>query len=186
MKALYKAPLTAANDFWKSVASHSNSNQNLQEGKVFMHIEGISMPQLQQVLGSELGSDFAAIINPEHFYSVGNTIKRQHIIETFGMFGEPTEMLLSPETGDFKPVTPDSSYPIQMNGYTTLADGDDLSFGWRAFHQIRPTATGFDAILAAYLPSATPADIINGHKWHLAIEFSEMIKYVVNNGMPKA
>lgn len=186
MKTLYKEPLTAANTFWKKVAACSNGNQDLQEGKVSMHIEGISMPQLQQVMGSELGSNFAAIINPEHFYSVGDTIKGQHIIETFGMFGEPTEMLLFPETGDFKPVTPDPSYPIQMNGYTTLTDGDNLGFGWRAFHQIRPTANGFDAILAAYLPSATPVDIINGHKWHLAVEFSEMVKYVVNNGTPKS
>lgn len=46
MKSLYKEPLAAANDFWKSAASKSNGNQDLQEGKVFMHIEGISMQQL--------------------------------------------------------------------------------------------------------------------------------------------
>lgn len=67
-----------------------------------------------------------------------------------------------------------------MNGYVALSsDNDDLGQGWRAYHQIRPTATGFDAILAAYLPSATPTEIINGHKWHLAVEFSEMIKFAV-------
>ncbi|WP_125704207.1 hypothetical protein [Lacticaseibacillus daqingensis] len=180
MKALYKEPLAASDKFWKAVAAESNGNQNLQAGQVFMHVEGVSMPQLQAVMGGELGSDFAAIINPEHFYSVGNTITGQHIIETFGCFGEPTEMTLYPETGDFKPLTPDPTYPIQMNGWVALASDDDkLGYGWRAYHQIRPTATGFDAILAAYLPSATPQEIINGHKWHLAVEFSEMLKFAV-------
>ncbi|VDG20435.1 hypothetical protein [Lactobacillus plantarum subsp. plantarum] [Lactiplantibacillus mudanjiangensis] len=183
MKALYQSPLASSDRFWKDVAAKSNGTADLQEGQVMMHVEGITMPQLQKVMGSELGSDFAAIINPEHFYSVGNTVTGQHIIETFGCFGEPTEMTLYPEKGDFKPTTPDPSYPIQMGGYVALAsDDDDLGRGWRAYHQIRPTATGFDAILAAYLPSATPTEIINGHKWHLAVEFSEMVKYAVANG----
>ncbi|MFC6180578.1 hypothetical protein [Lactiplantibacillus daowaiensis] len=182
MKALYKAPLAASDTFWKQVAANSNGNQDLQEGQVIMHVEGLAMPQLQKVMGSELESDFAAIINPEHFYSVGNTITGQHIIETFGCFGEPTEMTLYPETGDFKPTTPDPTYPIQMGGYVALTSDDDtLGYGWRAYHQIRPTATGFDAILAAYLPSGTPTEIINGHKWHLAVEFSEMVKYAATH-----
>jgi hypothetical protein len=178
MQALYQAPLATADKFWKDVAARSNGNQDLQEGKVLLHVEGIAMPQLQKVMSAELGSDFAALINPEHFYSTGNTITGQHIIETFGCFGEPTEMNLYPETGTFKPTTPDPTYPLQMNGYVTLATDDDpLGYGWRAYHQIRPTANGFDAILAAYLPSATPTEIINGHKWHLAVEFSELIKF---------
>lgn len=182
MKQLYKQPLAASTTFWKNVAAKSDGRDHLQEGQVWLHVEGLSMPQLQAVMASELGSDFAAIINPEHFYSTGNTITGQHIIETFGCFGEPTEMILHPETGDFVPTTPDPDYPIRMNGYVALADnGDDLGGAWRAYHQIRPTATGFDAILAAYLPSGTPTDIINGHKWHLAVEFSEMVKYTATH-----
>lgn len=180
MKTLYKEPLAASDKFWKKVAANSNGNQDLQEGQVFMHVEGVVMPQLQKVLAGELDSNFAAIVNPEHFYSVGNTITGQHIIETFGCFGEPTEMDLYPETGDFRPTTPDPTYPVQMNGYVKLSSDDDaLGYGWRAYHQIRPIATGFDAILAAYLPSGTPQEIINGHKWHLAVEFSEMLKFAV-------
>jgi hypothetical protein len=179
-KQLYAEPLATADHFWHQVAEQSDGRDHLQEGQVKLHVEGISMPQLQAVLGSELGSDFAARINPEHFYSDGSLTAGQHIIETFGCFGEPTEMNLYVEQGDFKPVVPDPTYPIQMNGYVALSsDNDDLGQGWRAYHQIRPTATGFDAILAAYLPSATPTEIINGHKWHLAVEFSEMIKFAV-------
>lgn len=180
MKALYKEPLAASDKFWKAVAKKSNGNQDLQEGQVFMHVEGITMPQLQQQLAGELDSHIAAVVNPEHFYSVGNTVNGQHIIETFGNFGEPTEMNLYPETGDFVPTTPDSTYPIKMNGYVALSSDDDaLGYGWHAYHQIRPTANGFDAILAAYLPSGTPEEIINGHKYHLAVEFSEMIRAAV-------
>ena len=183
IKNLYQKPLEHANTFWKNVSEKSDGKRNLQEGKVYMHIEGVTMPQLQKMMSSELESNFSFIINPEHFYSEGDTIEGQHIIETFGCFGEPTEMLLFPEKDGFEPTISDPAYPIKLNGYTTLADGDNMGFGWRAFHQIRPTNNGFDAILAAYLPSATPTDIIEGHKWHLAIEFSEMVKYILKHNI---
>ncbi|WP_318766556.1 hypothetical protein [Lactiplantibacillus carotarum] len=178
IKAKYQQPLAAADDFWRAVAHRSNGREQLQESRVDLSVTGFSMQQLQQVLGSELDANFAAKINPEHFYSDGSVATGQHIIETFGCFGEPTEMDLHVETTDYTPVEPNPDYPLKMNGYTTLhSDGTDFDGGLRAFHQVKPRTDGFDAILAAYVPSATPQEIVLGHQWHLAIEFSEMIKF---------
>ena len=182
IKAKYQQPLAAADDFWRAVAQRSNGREQLQESRIDLSVTGFSMQQLQKVLGSELDANFAARINPEHFYSDGSVATGQHIIETFGCFGEPTEMDLHVETTDYTPVEPDPNYPLKMNGYTTLhSDGTDFDGGFRAFHQIKPREDGFGAILAAYVPSATPKEIVYGHQWHLAIEFSEMIKYAATH-----
>lgn len=182
MKDLYNQPLEQSDKFWRNIVQHSDGLNNLQESQIHLSVTGLSIVQLQKIMSNDLDSNFAAAINPEHFYSDGNTITGQHIIETFGCFGEPTEMILHPEKNGFTPVTPNPDYPVQLNGYSALGkDDNDLGGSLRAFHQIKPTTNGFEAILAAYVPSATPKEIVNGHKWHLAIEFSEMLKYAASH-----
>lgn len=111
MTTLYQKPLATSDAFWHTVATQSTGYDQLQEGRVDLHVTGITMSQLQRVLGSELDSQFAAKINPDHFYSEGNALTGQRIIETFGCFGEPTAMTLYPEKEGFIPTTPDPSYP---------------------------------------------------------------------------
>ena len=59
-----------------------------------------------------------------------------------------------------------------MAGNLTLPDGTIIG---HALHQFQETETGFDALLAIYFPAAAPEDLIEGHRQHLAVEFTNWI-----------
>ena len=63
-------------------------------------------------------------------------------------------------------------YPTRMAGTVALADGTTIG---HALHQFRETTDGFDALLAIYFPAATPEEFIEGHRQHLAVEFTNWI-----------
>ncbi len=44
-----------------------------------------------------------------------------------------------------------------------------------ALHQFRKTGSGFDALLVIYFPAAAPEDLIEGHRQHLVVEFTDWI-----------
>jgi hypothetical protein len=69
--------------------------------------------------------------------------------------------------------TPDPAFPHQITAVARLHDGTPMG-GLR--HQLRDTATGFTMRLTAEFPAAAPSNLIAGHRWHFACEFSNMIE----------
>ena len=71
---------------------------------------------------------------------------------------------------------------VRVNSATTTPSGlphggqtpDGTTIG-HALHQFRETTDGFDALLAIYFPAAAPEEFIEGHRQHLAVEFTNWI-----------
>jgi hypothetical protein len=59
-----------------------------------------------------------------------------------------------------------------MVGTVALANGTTIGHG---LHQFREATDGFDALLAIYFPAAAPEEFIEGHRQHLAVEFTNWI-----------
>lgn len=110
--------------------------------------------------------------HPEH-YVIHNTAQGQQVYETTG--GSP---FVSAFTIDFRdtdrisiPTRPDD--PYQIAGVAVDPTGRTIG---GAKHHFRDDATGLHAIIGIDFPLTTPPTIWYGHRWHLAIEFSNWIE----------
>lgn len=73
--------------------------------------------------------------------------------------------------------------PHRIEGVSVLASG--LCIGG-ARHQFQETPTGLHGFLCIDFPRHTPPAITNGHKWHLAIEFSNWVEAAISGKYDKA
>jgi len=112
--------------------------------------------------------------HPEHYVIHVGTDGVQVVYETLG--GSP---LVSKFVIDFNDHTPPANlvapgYPHQISG-AAKSDGKKIG-GGGALHQFREDDNGFHALLAINFPLLIPPTIHSGHRWHLAIEFSNWIE----------
>jgi hypothetical protein len=70
-------------------------------------------------------------------------------------------------------VDEESRRQVQVAGAARLDDG--LAIGG-VRHQFRDEGHGFRPLLTVEFPALTLPTIISGHRWHLAIEFSNWIE----------
>ena len=113
------------------------------------------------------------MIHPEHYsFEVANG--EQIIIETFGMYKNPTYMHLIPANDGFTPIPVDDDTSFSMVGYTHLAH-DDSDTKIVGMHQFKERDDGLEVKLGVFLPKAAPAEMLEGHKWHLMVEFNNCL-----------
>ena len=48
-------------------------------------------------------------------------------------------------------------------------------------HQFAETDTGFKAKLTIYFPAASAPEMIEGHRWHLACEFTNWVNLCIES-----
>lgn len=65
-----------------------------------------------------------------------------------------------------------ADHPTRMVGYATIPDG---TVAVHLLHQFRDTDDGFDVVLGVYFPAAAPEELIEAHRQHLAVEFTNWI-----------
>ncbi len=162
---------------WKEIASESPYRFSLQQGAVEVHAKGITLPMFMMfnksmTKANELGGP--SHIHPEHYSFEAGAGGSQTIIETFGMYGEPSYLHLEPGKDDWRPVEPDADTVTSMMGNTYLVNGkvDTKLVG---FHQFKPCNDGLKIKLGVYLPQAAPKEMLEGHKWHLLVEFNNAL-----------
>lgn len=110
---------------------------------------------------------------PDHFVVNPVADGRLDVIETVGGYGGPTHFFMQLGLPDSEaPEGIDPAYPIRMIGIAYNADGQERA---RALHQFVNTPTGFKAKLIIYFAEASPPELIEGHKWHLACEFTNWV-----------
>ena len=80
------------------------------------------------------------------------------------------------ETGIQEPR--DLSYPFQSAGVARLKDGTVIG-GVR--HQFRNTAAGIEVRTLVEFPGICPQTIVKAHEKHLAVEWSNWIKWAVDH-----
>lgn len=177
LRKLYKEKMQVMDQKWLEILRHSDSDNQLKAARTYLKVEGITMPEFQKAFKLvEENKKLGLTLNPEHFEITG-TDKGQDGFETMGMYGEPTDMILiaDPTLALPDPILPD--YPIQISGSEIMASTGEKNHVY-ARHQIKPTENGLELLTAAYFPSGTPDELVNGHKIHLALEFSNIFKFL--------
>lgn len=107
--------------------------------------------------------------HPEHFV-IGFTEGGFDVIENIGPFISHFNVHFTGEEEAIDELLPD--HPFRMVGHSTMADGSVES---HILHEFRDTGDGFEGRLALYFPSAMPEEIIEGHRQHLVVEFTNWI-----------
>lgn len=107
--------------------------------------------------------------HPEHFV-IAFTEGGFDVIENIGPHISRFDVHFT--DADHAVETPLADFPIRMVGHYAARDGTVES---HVLHQFRETSDGFDAKLAIYYPAAAPDEVIEGHRQHLAVEFSNWV-----------
>lgn len=184
MQELYKEPLKVSDAMWKTAnEGFKFGRDQMQESHAHLIVKGINPSVLTNVMQDpeklgESSADSSAIMNPEHFF-ISPRKDGLEGMETFGMYGEPSDMIVKVENDLKTQIKRDPDYPIVSAGFPVLSS-DGTPMHNIPYHQFKPIEGGLDIKLAVLLPPKAPKEIAKGHKWHLAIEFWKMMKAAGN------
>ncbi|GAO99584.1 hypothetical protein [Fructobacillus ficulneus] len=172
MLTYYSQEIDNADQMWTDIAK--NSHGPMQQAIVEVETENISLIQFMlfnQSLAKENNLYLPSKIHPEHYYFEAGKGGTQTIVETFGMYKDPSYLHLVPGDHVTKPIKVDGDTSMVMLGQTLLMHGlkDTKIIG---MHQLKDKPNGMKVKLGVFLPSDAPEEIIEGHKWHLMVEFN--------------
>ncbi|MDF7636704.1 hypothetical protein PT274_00300 [Leuconostocaceae bacterium ESL0958] len=172
---LWADDIKESDAMWQDIAAKADDSQPLQQAIVEVTTDNISLVQFllfNQSLAKENNLALPSKIHPEHYYFDAGKGGTQTIIETFGMYKKPSYLHLVPaDDGMKKPITPDNDTTMAMIGKTLLADSmqDTKIIG---MHQLKDKGDSMVVKLGVFLPASAPSAILEGHKWHLMVEFN--------------
>jgi hypothetical protein len=168
IRALFETQLQASEQRWREWNAASEGLP-LQACVAEITIAGISFEEFTENMKTQAPflQNYPAL-HPDHFFisKDGETIKG---VETFGMYGGPSEMWLSPVQNLSVPIERDETYPFAFGGVATLADGTNANAP--AFIQFKPLENGLAVKAGCCFPAKAPKEMVEGHKLHLALEF---------------
>ncbi|KPN82426.1 uncharacterized protein RZ76_08620 [Apilactobacillus kunkeei] len=170
---LFSDEIKSSDQMWKEINETADFSQPYQQAIVDVKTENISLPQFMmfnQLLAKKNDLYMPSTIHPEHYFFDANNKGEQRIIETFGMYKDPSYLDLKPAGSKDYPIKPDDDTDIVMMGKTYLADSG-LDTTILGMHQLKDRGNGMEVKLGVFLPESAPKEIIDGHKWHLMVEF---------------
>ncbi|MFC4760858.1 hypothetical protein [Fructobacillus durionis] len=170
----YKDELIRADKMWEDIADKADDKQPMKQAIVEVETENISLIQFMlfnQSLMAENNLYLPSKVHPEHYYFEAGKGGTQTIVETFGMYKDPSYLHLVPGKGMARPIQPDADTDMVMIGKTLLAHNmaDTKIIG---MHQFKGKKNGLHVKLGVFLPQSAPDEILEGHKWHLMVEFN--------------
>ncbi|MEV5892044.1 hypothetical protein [Nonomuraea fuscirosea] len=170
IRKLYADQLRASDRMWAAAGDNTPAGEPQRQAVAELTITGLSPHRLR---GDSLGQamDYPRL-NPDHFIMTGRDDER-YIIETFGMYGGPTEVQVVADPAWPSPVEPTPGYDVLVSGYAIV-----VGLKMPAFHQIKSTDDGLTVKLGAFFPPRTPDPIVTGHGLHMAIEFWAMAQII--------
>ncbi len=113
--------------------------------------------------------------HPDHFVQRIGADGRHEVVETTGGSPAATHFFIRYDDDSGLQTSADARFPLQIVGAARV--GKTVVGGVR--HQLRDTDNGFHARLTVEFPLPTPTRMIEGHRWHLAAEFSNWIEAAV-------
>ncbi|MBW1605062.1 hypothetical protein [Lactobacillus sp. Sy-1] len=178
---LFKPEIERSDEMWQTIAKNADPNQPLQQAIVEVETDNISLIQFMlfnQSLAKENNLYLPSMIHPEHYYFDAQKGGRQVIMETFGMYKDPSYLDLQPAAIKKYPITPDADDDLIMAGDTFLADSG-INTTIVGMHQLKNKPNGMKVKLGVFLPQSAPKEILEGHKWHLMVEFNNGLHFAV-------
>ncbi|MBU5366177.1 hypothetical protein P7H74_08060 [Enterococcus devriesei] len=171
---LFASEIERGDAMWHEIAGSSEAGVNMQTAYVEVETENITLEQFMmfnQHLMKENNLYLPSTIHPEHYYFDANSKGEQIIVETFGMYKDPSYLDLKPGSKADYPVRPAQDVDLVMAGKTYLAN-DHSDTKMLGMHQLSKTDNGMKVKLGVFLPENAPKEIAEGHKWHLMVEFN--------------
>lgn len=182
IRTLFKDQLAASEQRWRD---WNDASRGLppQTCVADITITGISFEEFSEAMSTQgpFLDDYPSV-HPDHF-SIGKSDGILRGIETFGMYGGPSEMCLIPVPDLKVPIERDQSYPYAFGAEASLVDGTNTNVP--AFMQFKPTDTGLMAKVGCCFPAKVPKELVEGHKLHLSLEFLGFAKAVVASRVGK-
>lgn len=110
---------------------------------------------------------------PEHWVVTSNARGNQTVIENLGETIARFHVTFEPPSKPFQTQVIRPDFPLRMSGRGTTAAGTVLGY---ILHQFRPlkgdAGIGFDANLNIFFPEAAGEELIEQHRQHLVVEFT--------------
>ena len=174
----YKESFERSDEMWKKLGFSQDKPMKVSYAN--MYVDGMSVQEYMGIM-KLMQEDEGMLISahPEHFHTVveGNDLVG---IEPFGAYGTPTLCNVKfgsvDECGAQIRADKKDDFPVAVCGRTFLRDG--VTEVNTPFHQLKPTANGFEAIMAVYWPEGVPDEIVSGHSLHLIMEFYRGLKII--------
>ncbi|KPC53504.1 hypothetical protein [Amantichitinum ursilacus] len=168
IRTMFKTQLADSQQRWRDMNA-SSVGQPLRACVADITITGISFDEFARNMQAQTPflQDYPSL-HPDHFFIAKDNGKLQGV-ETFGMYGGPSEMCLTPVQDISLPIPRDESYPFAFGAVATLPDGTVSNAP--AFMQFKPIDNGLKVKAGCCFPAAAPDEMVEGHKLHLALEF---------------
>jgi hypothetical protein len=175
---LYQEQIRASDHMWKQ-ANNAPIGAPLRASLADVTVTGITIDEFRDhAADPDLLERTYAQLNPDHYFCCQSDAG-MHGMETFGMYGGPTEVYITTDPTISAPIVVEPDYSLLTAGYTRLAsDGTDVNI--LALHQIKSLPDGFAVKLGAFFPPHTPNEVVDGHRVHMAIELWEMCKLLTH------
>jgi hypothetical protein len=126
---------------------------------------------VNRLLAKKNSLEMPSKMHPEHYSFEAGPGGTQIIIERFGMYKYPAYLYLEPDKSGYRPIPLDEDTSFAMTGCTRLmSDRTDTKI--IGMHQFKKCSEGMDVKLGVFLPEAAPKEMLEGHKWHLMVEFN--------------
>ena len=175
---LYQKEMERCDEMWRSIVKDFDESEPMQVCSADIEVSGLSAQEFGGAMQAALSGEKGVIIRlePDHFeyQPVEGEDTQKCGMEVMGMYGGPNVVFTVTDPALAARVTPSEGFRSTGCGTSMLRDGtsrQDI-----AFHQIKPTADGFIMRTSVYFPKGTPQEMVDGHKIHLAIETTEMIR----------
>ena len=179
VKSLFRDQIQRSLHMWEQIVSDGAEGEPAKLSIALLHVTGLVLEdyqKLSQRVMMESGKGtLEFLLHPEHF-ALSPTTEGLHGMETMGMYGGPTEMWVVPDPQIETPLPRDPEFPVAMVGYSRIGRDATSTRNTSVMHQFKPLEHGILMKTCVFFPAKTPQDVVDGHKLHVAIEFSEGVK----------
>jgi hypothetical protein len=140
---------------------------------VQLSVKGITAEEFLKWFHTRCAKNVASMqaAQPEHWVVTTDSTGSQMVTENLGPTIARFQIEFAPPEQQFQKEDLMDDFPIKMSGKGKF--GNDTVQAY-VLHQFRPHATGvgFDANLRAYFPKAAGEELIEQHRQHLVVEFT--------------
>ncbi|CAG5137547.1 uncharacterized protein ALTATR162_LOCUS143 [Alternaria atra] len=170
LKDLPQEEIAAADEYWKKMSAESDGK--FRPSRVAVSKRGLTTKDFFTcfIPNGYMVTEEKIAAHPEHRVVQGKPGPREiYVLETVGDKVSQFTMVDDGNAAGF--VTNDPNYPTKMTGRLIMEGGIQIG---EVYHQFKDheDGKGFDADLAIYFPAACDDDLIDCHRQHLLVEFS--------------
>ena len=180
---LYKNPLAQTDALWHEVSAHAEKGSNMQPCIVEMDVDGVTIGDFiayNRYLNTSGDTTAPLYIHPEHFVFEAKD-GGQVVMENVGTYKEPTYQFLKMDPHAKHAIPEDADTVITLATDTGLLMSDKTDMKMMGMHQFKAKKGGMRVKLGIFFPESAPKEMVEGHKKHLAVEFTNAITAAGNH-----